>query len=41
MPMCFCFRGVMWTFVLTLGLLCWGSEADVRCKNNADASVDW
>lgn len=31
----------MWTFVLTLGLLCWGSEAVVSCKNNLDASVDW
>ncbi|XP_075885160.1 deoxyribonuclease-2-beta-like [Nelusetta ayraudi] len=31
----------MWTFVLTISLLCWASEAAVTCKNNNDAVVDW
>lgn len=31
----------MWTFVLTISLLCCASEAVVTCKNNNDATVDW
>ncbi|XP_038590334.1 plancitoxin-1-like [Micropterus salmoides] len=31
----------MWRIVLTVSLLCWGSEGKVSCKNNNNGDVDW
>ncbi|XP_044030670.1 plancitoxin-1-like [Siniperca chuatsi] len=31
----------MWSFVLTVSLLCWGSEGTVTCRDNNNGAVDW
>uniref|UniRef100_A0A3Q3XR18 Deoxyribonuclease-2-alpha n=1 Tax=Mola mola TaxID=94237 RepID=A0A3Q3XR18_MOLML len=31
----------MWRFVLTVSLLCWGSEGTVTCRDNNNGEVDW
>ncbi|XP_034534244.1 plancitoxin-1-like [Notolabrus celidotus] len=31
----------MWRFVLTLTVLCWGSDGAVTCKNENNAQVNW
>ncbi|KAL2084306.1 hypothetical protein ACEWY4_019824 [Coilia grayii] len=34
------FQGVMWLFLLTVSLLCWGSDG-IACKNENGVEVDW
>ncbi|XP_054875861.1 deoxyribonuclease-2-beta-like [Poeciliopsis prolifica] len=31
----------MWSFLLVFGLLCWGADGSVTCKNDLNAEVDW
>uniref|UniRef100_A0A8D0D946 Deoxyribonuclease-2-alpha n=1 Tax=Sander lucioperca TaxID=283035 RepID=A0A8D0D946_SANLU len=33
--------GVMWRIFLTVSLLCWSADGQVKCRDNNNAEVDW